>query len=234
MKEANASNYAECAALAETRKRKLDNNTYLIVHDDHYAIKLHKTEIVKHYPGHTELYTGGWKTVTTKDRINKFSRVSISQSKGVWYVTTGFGTVTFSDGMVIDWDAQCISGAGEDPKEQIAWRKKANQYAKDYAAALLAGKIPAPSGGDCWACYFVADDGSSPMGGPDHMKSHIEENYFVPSIMLRVADRLSPVVKYVTARIWAGEKTPEIAGLCAHQIQSAVRWYALHELGLAT
>lgn len=234
MQEANASTYRECAALAATRKRKLDNNTYLVVYDDHYAILLHQTEIVEHWPDHTVLRTGGWKTITTKDRINKFSRVSISQSGGVWYVSSAMGNVTFGEEMTFNWSTSVISGAGEDPKEQIKWRKKANQFAKDYTTALLAGEIEAPTGGDCWACLMVDKDGNNPLGGKDHMKSHIEESYFVPSIMSRVVDRLSPYAKGVIGNIWNGHGVPATAGLVAHQIQSAVRWFALHELGLAT
>ena len=114
MQEANASTYGECAALAATRKRKLDNNTYLVVYDDHYAILLHQTEIVEHWPDHTVLRTGGWKTMTTKDRINKFSPVSISQSGGVWYVHYRGATVSFGEEMTINSD-HVLSGAGPDP-----------------------------------------------------------------------------------------------------------------------
>ena len=229
MQEANASTYGECAALAQTRKRKLDNNTYLIVHDDHYAIKLHNTEIVKHFPDRTEFYTGGWKTVTTKDRMNKFSRHCISQSGGVWYLDD----CVFADGITVYSDCS-VTGEGEDPKEQQKWRKAANQYAKDYVKALFAGEVPAPSGGDCWGCLFTTDTGETGIGRDSHMQSHIEEKYYVPSILNRVAPRLSEYAKGVIGNIWNGYGTPATAGIVAHQIERAVRWYALHEMGLVT
>ena len=90
-------NFAQCkeflAAGKNPQQRKLANNTYLLAignptAPEHYAIKLHDTHIVEIYPDDSvKLFTGGWQTLTTKQRINSFSPIGIYQSAGVWYLS---------------------------------------------------------------------------------------------------------------------------------------------------
>jgi hypothetical protein len=69
--------------------RKLANNTYLHQRGDSYAVRLHATDIVIIHPDGTfSLNTGGWFTVTTKDRINRFSPARVYSEAGVWCVWT--------------------------------------------------------------------------------------------------------------------------------------------------
>ena len=52
--------YKQLHELAQTRKRKLGNNTYLVVRDDGgFGIRLHDTEIAIHY----------------EDRINDYNHI---------------------------------------------------------------------------------------------------------------------------------------------------------------
>src|SRR5579864_7126511 len=93
--------------------RKVGNNTYLVrnsgVLGDSIHLKLHDTYIITWYAdGRTELNSGGWRTVTTKARINEHLEdgFGISQVKGLWYVTRyqsdKFEDVCmFEDGLVI-------------------------------------------------------------------------------------------------------------------------------------
>jgi len=86
---------------ARNGKKKLENNTYLVKVDDHtLAVRLHQTNVVLiHSDGSYTLNTGGWHTVTTKDRINYYSPVSLYQKKFMWYVG---GSHRFTDGMKVD------------------------------------------------------------------------------------------------------------------------------------
>jgi DNA helicase TIP49 (TBP-interacting protein) len=67
---------------------KLESNTYLQRRDDKtIAIRLHDTDVVTyHASGLTTLRTGGWHTVTTKDRINAYAPVRVYQRKGEWFI----------------------------------------------------------------------------------------------------------------------------------------------------
>lgn len=56
-----------------------------------YAVRYHNTDVVTYNAEKITLRTGGWKTVTTKLRMNQASRqfdlgYGVSQRKGVWYV----------------------------------------------------------------------------------------------------------------------------------------------------
>jgi hypothetical protein len=90
--------------------RKLENNTYLIRQNVHWAdkdgehqtergpiaVRLHTTDVVTfHRDGIIELDTGGWYTVTTKDRMNKYlpPPFKIFSERGTWHVALSYKTV---------------------------------------------------------------------------------------------------------------------------------------------
>jgi hypothetical protein len=93
-------NYAQAEKLLSGRdRRKLENNTYLERRGLDFAVRLHSTDVVTIHPDGTyTLRTGGWKTVTTKDRINRYSPVRISQVKFEWFVNGE----DFYSGMIVD------------------------------------------------------------------------------------------------------------------------------------
>lgn len=238
-----ANDYESFARLAQTRKRKLCNNTYLVVRDDGgYGVRLHNTQVVIHYPDCIVLNSGGWQTHTTKERMNTCTPrgISVCQEKGVWYVIVGGRsgqTVAFADGITIYHDGT-VAGEGADPKRIHKLCRQVNEYATRYADAMIAGEIPAPSMGDCWACAMVAQDGSRPMGGPDHILQHIEEGYLVPSMLKNATDGLPLIVLDFITRQW-GEGEPRAPwggrgrnSIEHDQIKRAIRKHCLRELNL--
>jgi hypothetical protein len=70
------------------KTRKIGNNTYAeIEYDNSVSIRLHGTSVVRFYPnGLVKLNSGGWRTSTTKDRINKYSPVSVYQKNFEWFL----------------------------------------------------------------------------------------------------------------------------------------------------
>ena len=83
--------------------KRIGNNTELdrLTHDS-IGVLLHRTYVVVFYrDGKVKLNSGGWQTVTTKDRMNRFSPFQVYQDDHEWYVVTNKGTVDFEDGMVI-------------------------------------------------------------------------------------------------------------------------------------
>ena len=84
-------------------KRKIGNNTYAFLKDDNSVeIVLHNTPVVTiREDGTYTLRTGGWNTVTTKDRINLYSPVKVYQRKFNWYVTINGKEYDFMEGMVV-------------------------------------------------------------------------------------------------------------------------------------
>lgn len=88
---------------ARRESRKLANNTYLERRGDAIAVRLHFTDVITFNPdGSVTLNSGGWRTVTTKDRMNFTSGVRVFQHAHEWYVAVARET---DDGLRYDWDS---------------------------------------------------------------------------------------------------------------------------------
>lgn len=90
----------------ERPSRKVANNTYLIRRDeDSIGVVLHFTTVVLiHRDGTYTLNSGGYRTHTTKDRLNTFSPAQVFQSQYRWYVgrCTCGGAHEYFDGIKVD------------------------------------------------------------------------------------------------------------------------------------
>jgi predicted glycosyl hydrolase (DUF1957 family) len=99
--------FATAAAAFATARNKdrgkptENRNTVVVkVNDTTYGIKLYNTVVVNiHQDGTYTLNTGGWQTVTTKDRINNYSPARVYQRNGEWYMNDDG---KFWDGVKID------------------------------------------------------------------------------------------------------------------------------------
>lgn len=99
---------------ARNGRKKLANNTYLVrlaprdvpgrwdTDAPHYAVRLHQTDVVTMHPDGTyTLDSGGWKTTTTKDRINRYAPHSLYAEKQEWWYRANGIRYRFQDGMVV-------------------------------------------------------------------------------------------------------------------------------------
>ena len=102
--------YPDAASVLGTRdSRKLANNTRLVRlwGNDGIAVKLHSTNVVTFRPnGDIVLRTGGWNTLTTRDRINRVLRGNYT---GQWSIGTERGTLylyrrRINDADLREWD----------------------------------------------------------------------------------------------------------------------------------
>lgn len=249
-------NYLQAKTMYETgRKRKLANNTYLSKTDDYYAITLHGTELIKFYPDKTILSSGGWRTATTKDRLNAFSGFNIWQDKGIWYIGSRVkegdalqgGAIVFADGITYQ-NGQWLN-TGPAPEKTQKLRKQIKQYAKDFVAALFAGKVPKPSNGDCWYCVMVVSEPKKDKGKTlgeaikdrSHIIGHIKEKYYVPSLLVRACKTFGiSQMAWNCIAVAFGEHpehknilTDTLAKVMKQQIENAVRRYCYRQLDTA-
>lgn len=84
--------------------RKLTNNTHRVTIDGQPGVKYHSTVIILRVSNGYRLSSGGWQTLTTKQRLNALlpGGYSIYQKNFAWFVTLTYGEVVpFEDGMVI-------------------------------------------------------------------------------------------------------------------------------------
>jgi hypothetical protein len=100
--KATPKNYAAAAeVLAGRDSVRLGNNTYLerLNGLQFIGVRLHNTYVVRfHENGQITLHTGGYRTATTKDRINEFITGRVYQKNHEWYYV-GHNT----EG-ALDWD----------------------------------------------------------------------------------------------------------------------------------
>jgi hypothetical protein len=188
--------------------RPLANNTYVERRtEDRIAIRLHATDVVEFTrSGLVFLNTGGWRTVTTKDRINMALPwpVGIFSVKGVWRVKTtpgweGEWSVPFADGMVlrrINDKFEPVAGTfpSATEEEKIATARKALEkaikgYLKHLDAKVAAWKVELQTNGslspagDPWCCTMGIGQGSN-----DHLWQHLREGYVFLTIIRKALE----------------------------------------------
>jgi hypothetical protein len=215
--------------------------------DGAIGIFYHDTAVVTFHPDNSvTLTSGGWRTPTTKDRINTYmpSGYHVQQTKGVWYLQSPVGEYVFEDNITIHPDGK-VTGTGRAPSPKLA--KQINVYAHKYIQLLMAGKIPAPSCGDCWNCYFRDTKTGKTMGelsgSPDHITGHMKELYYVPSLLIRAIELfpVSKVAQWTLAEVWNKpvpddmstiRKIGSIDTIAAQQLESSLRRYIRRQFRL--
>lgn len=140
-------------------------------------IKYHDTVVLEvRKDGSIRLDSGGFRTVTTKERINTYQNiVSIWQAKGEWSVHTGEAVIPFTDGMEFRKNGQLIGGkraaskadAEVNRKRRVA--RKIARYCTALKKEIAENGVPRPSNGDCFLCREAMK--------PTCLQSHLDEVY---------------------------------------------------------
>ena len=175
--------------LGKRDRRKVANNTYLERRDDStIALRLHATDVVTFRPGTITLDSGGWRTVTTKDRLNY--ALPVWAKAGTWYVGSDYdrsAAYVYADGVTFTEAGELVGEEAADPSaEAAALKREISKFAK-LCADTLADGMNAPSGGDCWFCSMVTAGGvplGDTSGDHDHLREHMAEGYVVPSMIV--------------------------------------------------
>jgi hypothetical protein len=166
----------------DKKQRPLENNTRLIRRDHCVAIQLHETDVVQIFPGDIyRLDSGGWRTVTTKDRISKYSPTRPYSKNGIWYVNEAL----FEDGIRVNAKGSLVGGVSKKQLakgEQLAKRKlQLDKLVRAYVRGFCEmvkkeRKLPDVSLGDCFACQGM------PLGNY-HLLEHLKEKYYMGSLI---------------------------------------------------
>lgn len=179
------------AAGRDKTSRAIANNTRATIDGNNINIRLHSTDVVIMTDNCKEsgyiIDSGGWRSVTTKERINRYIPNHVYQNKGVWYIDGRDGEQTlFYDGMQLDADGYPTEPrpTGKYEKALAGIKKQAKQYARDYVEAIKAGALDMPGAGDCLYCQFGQQAENMPG---EHIALHIKESYYVPSLLVNAA-----------------------------------------------
>jgi hypothetical protein len=222
--------------LGRKTRRPLGRKTYVRRCSDAIRVRLHDTDILTYFPdGWIQLFSGGWQTVTTRDRWNTLlpNYWRVSTTKGVAYlfdVSDGWEDAKqygFEDGMMLNPETREVRGSC-DVKEKAKLRKQVAGYAKDFIDGVIDGSVPKPGGGDCWFCLALVK--GSPLAGkmmvgtlttdgkmdvkvgvrPDHLISHMskDERYYVPSLLHAALKEMgaSPSMFWWVGHYWYPEQ----------------------------
>jgi hypothetical protein len=231
-RETKAQIMAAVDADSVTESRIVANNTVEYRRPDGTrVIRLHQTDIVEiAASGSITLNSGGWRTVTTKERMNRFlpAGVQLWQECGIWYLSENCTQrAPYYDGIRITPKGKVLSGAlgrAEQKRVQGIQRK-----IKHYCTALKAKLESAhaslePSSGDCWYClmFDAPRKGGEPSTSREHLTAHLDDVYLHGSLIIRALES-------------AGYRNPALIWQMAmhDSIVHAVRRYFKRSLGLA-
>ncbi len=226
--------------LGKRTTRKLGHNTYVRKEGSVVVVRFHKTDIATIREGEIVLTSGGWRTGTTKERINALlpEGHSIWSDLGVWYLSTPKRSVApyvFQDGCRLQANGSVV-GAG-DRERTLALRKRVHGYAKAYADLALSGKLNAPGAGDCLLCAVNAPD-------EEHVRLHLEELYVVPTLLANAAEETSNgwLLGRGLGILWSDRMSEDERKRClsgyegkrtVREVTSAIRKYVGRRVGLA-
>jgi len=226
------------------KSKFLANNTVeYFTEDNRRIIRLHDTDIMVFEQERSRgfkhdlviLYTDGWKTPTTKDRMNTFGKgFSIWQEKRRWWIQDEFNNKSlFYEGATIQ--NGCLTRIEERDSRTDKLEKLINKYCAKIGNLR---EIPMPSSGDCWHCLgetglsgnlnqaeygVLHEDGryeSKNWKATNCLISHLEEGYVHGSLIfnaLRYTGR-NPIMYLQLG--WTSD------------IRRAVRKYFRRKLGL--
>jgi hypothetical protein len=208
---------------------KLIANNTIEYHKDNgtRVIRLHLTDIITFHPdGSVTLNSGGYKTATTKSRINELAPVIITQKSSVWYVYYSGKEYIFKDGITLYPDGTVTGyGAKENNKKEI------NKFIDGYMDKLINRELEKPGFGDCFYCQANANHS-------DHIKSHIEESYYVPSIIFNAIKEfpISPIAQNQISYYFKyhDNKSGYAINLVNSQIKSSLKRFLYRQLGYAS
>ena len=231
--------------LGKKEDRPYGNNTRVQRRGDKIAIKYHDTDIMLFSENEISMDCQGWRTSTTKTRLNDNlpSPWYVYQEKNQWYLRNGENTYVFEDGITIHLNMKTryymkdmITGEGKlsDVKKRQKLIRQINKYANDFVTEFVTGNIPEPSGGDCWGCLMKDENGKTALGS-DHFLLHIEEKYYVPSLLMNAIDEfpISHAATWVIAEKWCNSQSAEfVYDIFKDQAKKSIVKYIKRQLKL--
>jgi hypothetical protein len=223
--------FSQCQQILGNRKtKKLSNNTYLRQESDNlFYVKFHDTDIICIHPDNTQVIDcNGFRTKTTKERVNEFSFARILQEKGIWYLP---GKVEYFDGIRVAFNGEIVgnvSGCNEYNEKSKAWDKLVKEYIDGFCKDALQNGIGVPDKGDCLYCQMLASRQRDELGnvalttfGVSHFCHHVIEKYYVPSFVGGIIiARGYPSPGFVWSLI-----DRDVKNGCDKELRDQLRWF---------
>ena len=188
--------------------KRIASNTFRYSQDRKEVTRLHLTDIAVKDGNKLTLFSGGWRTMTTKDRINRclsdyHTGFSLWADRG-WFIGPDCWNketaVRFVEGLSINLKTGKVT-LPKNAEKEVKAREKLAKRIKSYCDGLKLwldkNPQPMPNTGDCWYCYFkvcqIAEElqaGKSEtardktfFGGAGHLEAHLKEKYYHGSLI---------------------------------------------------
>jgi len=160
------------------------DNPWFDYHADYYTKKRQRQ-----YDKMMERFSNNVGVWRTERAVQHRARKAYLKADREWWARNH---VPFYDGIVVNSDgyAPRVRKSGPSPAklrrheaEVKRVKKSIDKYIGEYIAQLSQG-MPMPNGGDCWYCLMKNDKGvvMGDFSGSDHLTSHMDEHYYVPSL----------------------------------------------------
>jgi len=225
-------------------ERKVENNTTARFDHDNIIVRLHDTDIAELFPDKTIiLSSGGYQTMTTKDRLNKIipEGFNLYQQFGLWFLSDyqNDKVYPFCDGIMILPD-RTVTGYDTEYQSKITLRKDIKKYAKGFMNALINGKVDKPYAGDCMYCFMREVNTNKPWGetssNTDHLQSHFDEKYYVGSLFYRAVELypMSIIANSAMYELWEKDTKPDewLSDILAEQGYKSLLKYLYQQFNL--
>lgn len=195
------------APALQGKPRMIANNTFEYATPTHRVTRLHVTDIVKFdKKGRVTLNSGGWRTKTTKARMNdtlSSTDFRVYSGRGQWFVqdVVSNRSAPFFDGITLPdaFEGKAAERAEKRGKAEVKLKEDIKKFVEK---TLPKGEaIPMPGNGDCWACLMF--DQEQPRGkvnglgwtaspppeskltrDNDHLLQHVKEGYMHGSLIV--------------------------------------------------
>lgn len=183
--------------------RRVANNTLEYWTNDGQHIYQHQdTRIVTiNADGSIRLNSDGWRTVTTKERINRYlpEPWTLFQDKSIWYLGQGWNDprIIFYDGIILtpngDGSYSLPPDLNPESANEFSRIRAFSRMIRIYKQRIMElESLPRPDSGDCWRCLMRDTKTGQPWGeatgNVSHLENHLTETYVHGSLIINALE----------------------------------------------
>lgn len=208
--------------------------------DTTIALRYHATDIVVyHADGRVQMFSGGWRTYTTKERLNTYTPTIVHQTDGEWFVRSGLwndaeaSVHVFDEG--ITWLPDGSLTGGLDITEATRKQDHARKVRRDvrsFVNSITPDRILSAwqnTAGDCLLCRVDCNSDVASVTA-DHLASHVEEGYFMASLAYAAIRRSRGNPDIVMSRIYGDAQRGRVGDLLRKPLAKYLRAHLVPEL----
>jgi hypothetical protein len=211
------------------RKFKMQS-TIAIQVNDRIDVKYHDTIILSFWEDRFRIDSGGWRTMSTKARINEFipQPFYLGQNKSVWYLNGQ----PYYDGITISQDhIEENKKAKTELARVTKIKKQVKAYCEKLGKMIDERKLQDLEPRDCWLCMMRDSNDKIVLGGQDHFLSHLKEGYVHGTLVWNALEDQGCNVNFLWSNYYMRENC-DTKVFKDYAVRAVRRWF-YRNLGIA-